>query len=492
MDNKALELASLAFEDVLNDSLYYRVADSYTYGVWADNEMAILGGNYAQITNGITRAVIGMANGKVNYALPYLPEEIRSEARRLEGKGILKRCSRGAEVKAPVKFENHFVQTVKWAITGKCNYKCKHCILSAPENKIDELPLSECKRIIREMAECGITSVSLSGGEPLYRKDFIQLVDEFCKHHIRIINIGTNGSLVTNQLLEQLLERGVKPAFYMSFDGVGWHDWLRGMEGAEKQLMSKFELLAKRGFQTGSAITLHKGNAPVLRETINRLVSVGAKTAIVNRMMDFGEWAKYGKNNSMTQRETLEVYLEYLPHFYEDGMPINVTLNRMIKVFAGSYDYKILAIKQKAKCERTKLCGAAYRAVYINGDGKLAPCLYIAGMDGQQENFADLTKMHLRDALEKSRYAACVGATVKDYYDANPECAACEYREYCQGGCRAQALEFDDTNYMGMDRHRCEFFKDQFTERILQRMAETVPQARCVNLPEDYPLKPLD
>ena len=53
-------------------------------------------------------------------------------------------------------------------------------------------------------------------------------------------------------------------------------------------------------------------------------------------------------------------------------------------------------------------------------------------------------------------------------------------------------MEFDDTNYMGMDRHRCEFFKEQFTERILQRMAETVPQARCVNLPEDYPLKPLD
>ena len=54
----------------------------------------------------------------------------------------------------------------------------------------------------------------------------------------------------------------------------------------------------------------------------------------------------------------------------------------------------------------------------------------------------------------------------------------------------AQALEFDENDFMGVDRHRCEFFFGHYTEKILKRLAETVPDARCVNLPEDYPFDP--
>jgi hypothetical protein len=36
------------------------------------------------------------------------------------------------------------------------------------------------------------------------------------------------------RLLDELERRDMHPGFHMSFDGLGWHDWLRGVEGAER------------------------------------------------------------------------------------------------------------------------------------------------------------------------------------------------------------------------------------------------------------------
>ena len=162
----------------------------------------------------------------------------------------------------------------------------------------------------------------------------------------------------------------------------------------------------------------------------------------------------------------------------------------MINLEKHSYRYTVQPILQPADCTQTAVCSAAYRNCFINGDGKIAPCISIAGMEGQEKNFADLSQMSVSDALERSVYSACVGTKVSEYFAANPKCESCRFKRWCRGGCRAQALEFDDSDFLGMDRHRCEFFYRHFTERILKHMAETVPQAECANLPADFPLAP--
>lgn len=493
MDIKALELATQAMDPGAADALYYRLTSTHAYGGWSDMPAVMI--NRINMTyypvEGLRKDVLDMANGRVNFNLPFVPQRLRDIAERFTQQGRLERCAYGAPARTFQAYDNHLILIAKWAITGRCNFKCKHCFLSAPDAKFGEISTADCKRIIREMAEIGIQGVSLTGGEALIREDFMELVDELVKYGIDVMDIASNGLLVNNRLLDQLDDRGLKPHFFMSYDGVGWHDWLRGIDGAEKMLMEKFELLAKRGFRTGSAFTMHQRNKGVLRESINRLASVGAEVAIINRMLNFGEWQKYGQDFNITHREVFETYLDYLPHFYEDGMPLKIHLNRMINLNKGSYNYSFSAIKSGSDCAKAKVCSAIYRTVFINGDGKVAPCISIAGIDGQQKNFADLNEMSLHRAVEDSVFSRCAKQTVADYEARNPECAACEYKKYCQGGCRAQALEFDEDEFMAVDKHRCEFFFNQYVERTLKRLAETVPQAKCTNLPADYPLKPL-
>ena len=59
-----------------------------------------------------------------------------------------------------------------------------------------------------------------------------------------------------------------------------------------------------------------------------------------------------------------------------------------------------------------------------------------------------------------------VNRRVRDLIAVNKECAACEYRFKCGGGCRAMALLEDEDNLMGCDRLMCMFWKKGYVERI--------------------------
>ncbi len=172
-------------------------------------------------------------------------------------------------------YDNRFKDEVHWSITGRCNYKCKHCFMSAPDAKFGHPTREQCLDLIAQMEECGIKNVSITGGEPLIRTDFWELVEAFTKHHIYIKSILTNGALVNEDLLIGLDRRGHHPSFQLSFDGVGWHDWLRGIDGAEQAVLDAFRLLQRWHVGTSASLGIHPGNKHTIRESVKKLAEVG-------------------------------------------------------------------------------------------------------------------------------------------------------------------------------------------------------------------------
>ena len=76
-----------------------------------------------------------------------------------------------------------------------CNFKCRHCLVSAPDAHHPQLPLSDCLHIVDEIASCGINRVDITGGEPLVRNDFEEIVKALSKYGIDIGVMFTNASL---------------------------------------------------------------------------------------------------------------------------------------------------------------------------------------------------------------------------------------------------------------------------------------------------------
>jgi cyclic pyranopterin phosphate synthase len=70
------------------------------------------------------------------------------------------------------------ITDLRVSITDRCNYKCVYCRTGSEGAQFAELPLQDYLRIIRVFVSLGIQKVRLTGGEPLLRKNIVELVQE--------------------------------------------------------------------------------------------------------------------------------------------------------------------------------------------------------------------------------------------------------------------------------------------------------------------------
>ena len=90
------------------------------------------------------------------------------------------------------------IEYLRLSITDRCNLKCAYCRAGeglCPKQK--ELPAGSILRIVRIMADLGISKVRLTGGEPTVRRDLAEIARgiKSCPG-IREISMTTNGQLL--------------------------------------------------------------------------------------------------------------------------------------------------------------------------------------------------------------------------------------------------------------------------------------------------------
>ncbi|MBQ6774031.1 MAG: radical SAM protein [Synergistaceae bacterium] len=269
----------------------------------------------------------------------------------------------------------HYVNRAAWSITGKCNYKCRHCYLPAPDAKYGELSHDKIMKMIPQLDECGIKLVSLTGGEPLVRNDFLDIVDSLLEHNIFIVQIYSNGVLVNEKLLDELDSRGIHPEFNMSYDGLCWHDWLRGINGAEDMVNRAFALCREKGFPTSSEMCLHRLNRHTIRESVNHLASLGVKSVKIGGISESGEWEKHKENNTLSITELFNEFLSYIPNYYEDNMPITIQLSNFFSANPNKPDEFVIPNFRDNVNQDSFICGCARFVIYISPEGRVMPCM---------------------------------------------------------------------------------------------------------------------
>ena len=94
---------------------------------------------------------------------------------------------------------------IKWDITYKCNLFCEHCINgNFLEKKPNELTFKEAVRIIDNISSyIDIDRIHFLGGEPLTRKDFIDILEYLDSKQIKF-GFNTNGLLFAGKNMERI------------------------------------------------------------------------------------------------------------------------------------------------------------------------------------------------------------------------------------------------------------------------------------------------
>jgi len=88
---------------------------------------------------------------------------------------------------------NRPVSNLRVSLTPKCNLSCIYCHKEGEESPKDQLSVEEIAEILRVAAKFEIRSVKFTGGEPLLRRDLLEI--------IRSVPDGMESSLTTNGTL---------------------------------------------------------------------------------------------------------------------------------------------------------------------------------------------------------------------------------------------------------------------------------------------------
>ena len=427
---------------------------------------------------------VRFCNGRIDVDLPLVDSDVRALVPHLVEAGIVEPCEPGDSILPEQQYRrypNRYIRAAHWSVTGRCNLRCKHCYMSAPDAKYGELGHDEAMAIVDELRDAGVAQVSLTGGEPLVRKDFMDIVDRLLEYGIRISQIYSNGMAVSEKLLQALDSRGVHPEFNMSYDGPGKHDWLRGVVGAEKAVDRAFLLCRDMGFPTGAEMCIHEGNKDLLRETVNHLSEVGCSSLKTNPISDIGAWHEGGHGRSIATSELLQIYLDYVPQYHEDGMPLSILLGGFFSASPrkpGSWDVPVYRYPRDP--ERCCVCNHARQVMYISPEGRVLPCMALSGMEIQEE-FPLLGELGLTRCLTDSRYMEFIDTRADVLLAHNTACSACAFAPWCQGGCRAAALEDSgQTDLLYRDMSTCQLYRDGWIARLVRLMRELRPEASCL------------
>ena len=137
---------------------------------------------------------------------------------------------------------NRKIDYLRISVIDRCNLRCVYCM---PEEGIESihhdeiLTYDEILRICEIVSKLGIRKIKITGGEPLVRKDIVNLIRDIKNiDKIEQVTLTTNGILL-HEMLDDLYDAGID-AINISLDTLNKDNFkkITRRDGLEKVLMS--------------------------------------------------------------------------------------------------------------------------------------------------------------------------------------------------------------------------------------------------------------
>jgi SynChlorMet cassette radical SAM/SPASM protein ScmF len=221
-------------------------------------------------------------------------------------------------------------------LTEGCNLRCRHCWI-APEydpsgNSCATLPLATFDSIIAEARPLGLSSVKLTGGEPLLHPQIGEILDHVRAADLRLI-VETNGVLCTPELARQMA--ACKGALVsVSLDGADapTHEWMRRVDGSFEKAIQGIRNLVAAGFRPQVIMTLTRKNVGQMEALVKLAGDLGAgsvkfnvvqphargknlvesgETLAMEELVKLGRWVE----TDLSARAKVKLYFDHPPAF---------------------------------------------------------------------------------------------------------------------------------------------------------------------------------
>ena len=283
------------------------------------------------------------------------------------------------------------------SITSKCNLHCAGCYARAIDSCNDDTPVSqltaeEWKKIFLEAKDLGISFIILIGGEPMMRRDVLEVAGSIPEI---LFPVFTNGTMFDEEYIDLFAEhKNLLPVF--SIEGnIENTDFRRG-KGTYQKVLGLMDKLNKRKIIFGTSITVTSTNLEEVTssEFVQSLYNEGSKLGFYVEFVPTSEASK----KLVINDEQREYLMQRVNDFREEFE------NMVIVAFPGDE-------------KNSGGCLAAGRGFFhVNSHGGAEPCPFSPYSDINIKNTSLLEaidsklfkELQLQDVLNESHIGGCV------------------------------------------------------------------------------------
>ncbi len=277
--------------------------------------------------------------------------------------------------------------------TMRCNLNCFGCYAGSYDRS-EELSFATLDRILNEGKEIGMFFAVVSGGEPFFRKD---LIDLFEKHHDVAFHVYTHGGLLDKDLVKRIARAGnILPA--ISIEGFEEETDKRRGKGHYKKIMEAMRLLREEGVLFGFSSTQTRQNASFITSEpfIDHMVDVGCVMGWYFSYIPIGREPNLDLVPTPEQRDNLRKWVLHVRNtkpilvadFWNDGPVVGGCIAAGRKYFhinsrgdvepcvfahVASHNINNTTLKEALNCDLFKFI----RETQKNNENHLRPCMII-------------------------------------------------------------------------------------------------------------------
>ncbi len=282
-------------------------------------------------------------------------------------------------------------------LTHHCNLRCRHCLI--PDFKAPDLLTTErVLTLLDELVEIGTLSLTLTGGEPLLRSDWLCIARR-ARSLGFALRLFTNGALIDEHAAAAIKELNAVVEISLHAINEEIFDTITGQKGSFEKTLSGIERLCRHGVEIVLKTTVQLEN----RSEIEAVAAYAAEIGAAHRA--------YGTIFPKKDGDLGPIELR---------VPQNELSSLLLPVVG-----EVLSLDREAP-----LCAAASRFCAINSAGDVLACNLLPGSGGNLRNRS------FREIWEGSPWLNRVrNIRATDLHI----CNTCERLAYC-GRCHAQAL----------------------------------------------------
>lgn len=303
---------------------------------------------------------------------------------------------------SPAIHKIHTLNKLYIEITGRCNLKCRMCLLNTLESPLGLMPLDTFRNLIEQLKVLpNMPMLHFAGyGEPTSHPDFLEML-RIAKEAGAQVGITTNGTLLTEELSTAIVKLGLD-RLVVSIDGTQadhYQDIRLGsllpkvIENMQRLKRIKIRYVSKVGKpKIGIAFVAMKRNLEDLSQLPSLATQIGATEIIVSNVIPYTAEMEseilYEKSLTLHSKNRTR----HLPEMSIPKMDVtSATLAQFYNVFQSHVTMSLLDANLGARDNYCRFIQEGYSVV--RWDGVVSPCL---GLMHEHDEYIKGRRHHIK------------------------------------------------------------------------------------------------